>query len=344
MTFQEFIRIYSCLYIPERTDLMKITALQAIFVLIICWGIPVASYAQTCCTGGPPLTGSLNLRAIQSSGWGISLTYDDNKIEDYILDDELISESTIKRYSRTVIAQIDYGITKNLTGTILVPYIWMGQSTQGFNGTIEGSTSGIGDILFMIQYGKLLKNQNSIVFSGGIKLPVGETQNTTESGRILPATLQSGTGSIDFFISLQYQTSFKFRRSVRFTQTFNTRINTVSKNLTFHNTYRFGHVFQSFSGFSDQIVIAKVLNTPSLTFRYRYSGRDLLEGFPNENTGGHWFSIAPGWAVNITQNFLVGINAEFPIYRNLNGLQITTTRKLVATIQFLLPKKNQLDL
>ncbi len=304
---------------------------------------PFSVHAQTCCTGGPPLTGSLNLRAIHSGGWGISLTYDDNKIEDYVLDDELISENIIKRYSRTMIAQIDYGITKYLTGTILIPYIWMGQSTQGFNGTVEGSSSGIGDILFMTQYGKLLENQNSIIFSGGIKLPIGETQNTTESGRIFPTTLQPGTGSIDFFTSLQYQTSFKFRRSFRFTQTFNIRINSVSKNFAFHNTYRFGHVFQAFSGFSDQFVIAKVLNTPSLTFRYRYSGMDILEGFPNVNTGGHWVSIAPGWAVNITQNILIGMNAEFPIYRNLNGLQITTTRKLIATLQFLIPKKNQID-
>ncbi len=323
---------------------MKHISLKSLLVLLIFCAFHTGIYAQTCCTGGAPLTGSLNLRALQLRGWGISLTYDDNKIEDYILNDELISESTIKRYSRTIMAQVDYGITKNLTGTILVPYIWMGQSTQGFNGTEEGSTSGIGDVLFMTQYGKALPNQNSIVLSGGIKLPVGETRNTTESGRILPATLQPGTGSIDFLISFQYQTSFKFRRSFQFTQTFNARINTVSKKFTFHNTYRFGHVFQAFSSVADQFVIAKILNTPSLTFRYRYSGQDLLEGFPNQNTGGHWVSIAPGWAINITQNILFGLNAEFPVYRNLNGLQITTTRKLIATLQFLIPKKNNFDL
>ena len=323
---------------------MKYKPLKSLLVFLLFCALPNSIYAQTCCTGGAPLTGSLNLRALQPGSWGIGLTYDDNKIEDYLLDDELLSESTIKRYSRTIMAQVDYGITKNLTGTILVPYIWLGQSTQGFNGTEEGSTSGIGDILFMTQYGKVLLNQNSIVISGGIKLPVGETQNTTESGRILPATLQPGTGSIDFLVSFQYQTSFKFRRSFQFIQTFNARINTVSKQFTFHDTYRFGHVFQAFSSFADQFVIAKILNTPSITFRYRYSGKDLIEGFPNQNTGGHWLSIAPGWAVNITQNILVGLNAEFPVYRNLNGLQITTTRKLIATLQFLIPKKSNLEL
>jgi hypothetical protein len=170
-------------------------------------------------------------------------------------------------------------------------------------------------------------------------LPVGATQNESESGLILPATLQPGTGSTDFLLSFQYSTSFKFRRSFTFAQTFNARINTVSKNFTFHDTYQFGHVFQAFSSFSDQFVLLKLLQTPSLTFRYRYSGNDVIEGFNNPNSGGQWLSIAPSWATNVTKNVLVGFTGEWPLYRSVNGLQITTTRRLVFTVQFLIPKK-----
>ena len=305
---------------------------------------PQVLQAQTCCTGGAPLTGVLNLRAVQTGGIGIGITYDDNKIDDYMLGSEVITEDIIRRYTRTLLAQIDYGISKNLTGTILIPYMWMGQVTESFNGPVEGNTSGIGDILMMSQYGKLLPNQASIVFGGGIKLPVGATQNLSEGGRILPASLQPGTGSVDFLLSFQYQTSFKFRRSLTFSQTLNARINTVSKSFTFHETYKFGNVFQAFSSFADQFVIAKLLHTPSLTFRYRYSGFDVIEGFGNSNSGGHWVTIAPGWATNITKNILLGFTGEWPLYRNVNGLQITTSRRLVFTLQFLIPKKDPNDL
>jgi len=312
-------------------------AILSVFLLL-----PLQILAQTCCTGGAPLTGALNLRAIQQNTWGASLTYDDNKIEDWMLDEQQLDEKTIRRYTRAMLFQVDYGITKNLTGTILIPYMWMGQVTESYNGPVEGTTSGIGDILFMSQYGKLLPNQASIVLGGGIKLPVGETQSTAESGFILPASLQPGTGSVDFLFSAQYQTSFNFRRSFTFAQTFNARINTVSKSFTYHNTYKFGNVFQAFSSFSDQFVIAKVLQTPSLTFRYRYQGNDILEGFGNSNTGGHWFTIAPGWATNISKNVLIGFTGEWPLYRKVNGLQITTTRRLVFTLQLLIPKKDDL--
>lgn len=312
-------------------------------VAIIVTIVPV--YSQTCCTGGVPLTGVLNIHALPTSGWGISLTYDNNLIEDLIQRTEQIDEDNISRFTKTLLAQIDYGITENITGTVLIPYVWLGQTTKTLSGEIEGKTSGLGDVLIMSQYKKVLPNQAALIIGLGIKLPLGATQNKDiESGLILPATLQPGTGSVDFLISSQYQTSFNFRKSLSFTQTFIARVNTVSKEFAFHNTYRFGHVFQAFTAFADQFLIAGLLQNPSLTFRYRYAGKDIQEGFPNENTGGHWLYITPGWAINVSQNLLVGIAGEFPLYRNLNGLQITTSRKLMATLQFLFPGKNELDL
>lgn len=301
-------------------------------------------FAQTCCTGGAPLTGVLNLRAVTPGSIGVSLTYDDNKIEDYVLNNEPIAENTIQRYTRAVLSQVDYGISKNLTGTILIPYMVMGQVTQAFNGPVEGKSTGIGDILLMSQWGKLLPNQASLVLGGGLKLPVGATQNTSEAGLILPASLQPGTGSTDFLATARYQTSFTFRRSLTFAQTVNMRINTTSRSFTFHDTFRFGHVIQTFSSFADQFVILKLLHTPSLTFRYRYSGSDIIEGFANANSGGHWISIAPGWAMNITKNLLAGFTGEWPIYRDINGLQITTTRRLNFTLQYLISKKGANEL
>jgi hypothetical protein len=40
----------------------------------------------------------------------------------------------------------------------------------------------------------------------------------------------------------------------------------------------------------------------------------------------------PGWSFNITSNVIFGASAELPIYRNLNGFQITTSSRLVASL------------
>jgi len=300
---------------------------------------------QTCCTGGAPLTGALNIRALNQNSWGVSLTYDINVMQDLVQGSNIVNEDNIERRTETLLAQVDYGITENITGTILVPYIQLGQTTRTLSTETNEKTSGIGDILLLSQYGKILSNQAALIFGGGIKLPTGATQNADqESGFILPATLQPGTGSIDFIVSTQYQTSFKFRRSLQFAQTLNFRFNTSTSDFRFHDSYRFGHVFQSFSSLADQIVIAKMLQTPSLTLRYRYSGNDILEGFPNDNTGGHWVYIGPGWAVNLSSKLLVGLAGEIPVYRNLDGLQITTSHRWTLTLQYLISNQISLEL
>jgi len=300
---------------------------------------------QTCCSGGAPLTGALNIQALNMKGWALSLTYDNNVIQDLLQGSNIVNEDNIERRTETLMAQVDYGITENLTGTILVPYVWLGQTTRTLSTETNVKTSGIGDILLMSQFGNVLSNQATLIFGAGIKLPTGATQNADEeSGIVLPATLQPGTGSVDFIISAQYQTSFKFRRSLHFTQTLNFRFNTPSSDFTFHDSYRFGHVFQSFSSLAEQLVIAKMLQTPSLTLRYRYSGDDILEGYPSDNTGGHWVYIGPGWAANLSSKLLVGLAWEIPVYRNLNGLQITTSHRWTLTVQYLFSNHNRLEL
>ncbi len=96
-------------------------------------------------------------------------------------------------------------------------------------------------------------------------------------------------------------------------------------------------------GVYDQLAIKSILSSPSLQFRFRHTDEDELEGFPNDNTGGNWLYISPGWTFTIYKNIELGVNAEFPIFRKLNGFQITTTNKLIFSLNISLDKKETLD-
>lgn len=80
--------------------------------------------------------------------------------------------------------------------------------------------SGLGDSMILVKYRFLRKDsqrgtkQASVTF--GPKIPLGRTDVTGLTGNLLPATLQPGSGSTDFFIGgyLTYTGLFNIRRLV----------------------------------------------------------------------------------------------------------------------------------
>ena len=100
--------------------------------------------------------------------------------------------------------------------------------------------------------------------------------------------------------------------------------------------YQFGNEIQSFTGIADQLVIRNTVHSPNLTLQYRYQHQFLIDNFFNENTGGHWVNVVPGWIVNFSSPFSAGINAEIPVYRSLNGLQLSTTVRVLLSLTWII--------
>jgi hypothetical protein len=302
----------------------------------------LSGYGQTCCSGGAPLTGALNIQSMNAGSFGLSFSYNNNNLKDLVQGTDVINEDYISRNTKSVFTQLDFGINNNLTATVLIPYIVLQENIRSLSGESRVSANGISDVLIMLQLAKSLRNEASIVFAGGLKIPTGPTgiiDNDTDI--ILPANLQPGTGSFDFVATSQYRTSLYFRKSLSLTQTLNFRANSSSSNFTFHDSYRFGHVFQSFTTLSEQLVIGKMLNVPSLTLHYRFAGPDIVDGFARDNTGGQWLYAGPGWRVNLNSQIILGVSGEIPIYRKLNGFQITTSHQWVMTLQFLISNSKE---
>ncbi|TDI64355.1 MAG: transporter [Bacteroidetes bacterium] len=305
-----------------------------IMVLVGCLAvIPNSIFSQTCCTGGVPITGALRINTYPANSAQLRLIYDYNKIEDVYLDGNLTDDERIKRATKTLLLQADYVISKFVALSVLVPYIWTSEETDQLSQPLLLETNGIGDISLIGQFKIPVSQKYPLVVGGGMKFPTGETKKVNNSdGFILPANLQPGTGSFDAIFLISYQTPFSQRKSLQLTSSLFYRLNTSSDNLTFHDRYKFGNELQIFAGISDDYVVGSVITTPSLLFRLRNTQKDQIEDFDNDNTGGTWLYLVPGINLSITPKIILGFSAELPIYRNLNGFQITTSSKLVASI------------
>ncbi len=98
-----------------------------------------------------------------------------------------------------------WGFYRNFDLTILVPIVTnyfgsMGEPTAG--GT------GLGDAMVLVKYRFFRRDsprgttQASVTF--GPKIPAGRTDLTAENGSLLPASLQPGSGSADFFLAANF--------------------------------------------------------------------------------------------------------------------------------------------
>ena len=110
-----------------------------------------------------------------------------------------------------------WGFYRNFDLTILVPMV-----TNHFDsaGTPTVGGTGLGDAMVLVKYRFYRRDsqrgttQVSVTF--GPKIPTGRTNLTDETGTLLPATLQPGSGSTDFFVAANwtYTGLFNLRRLV----------------------------------------------------------------------------------------------------------------------------------
>jgi hypothetical protein len=128
-----------------------------------------------------------------------------------------ISPTSLPTFSHEGDFNFSWGFHPNLDLTVLVP-VGTNHFTSSGAQTVGGT--GLGDIMALVKYRFYRRDsergttQASITF--GPKLPTGQTSLTGANGALLPATLQPGSGSTDFFLSgnWTYTGLFNLRRLV----------------------------------------------------------------------------------------------------------------------------------
>jgi hypothetical protein len=77
--------------------------------------------------------------------------------------------------------------------------------------------------------------------------------------------------------------------------------------------------------------------------RYRFQDEDLIDGGVFPSSGGQWVYVIPGLNISFSPLWSMRLSGDIPVYRKLEGTQLTTSGKFTAAILFNIPfKKNDL--
>lgn len=314
---------------------------------IICILVYTQINAQTCCSGGIPLSNNIGLSQQEKGTIQMGLNYDYNNLNTLNSGTETLNDNSRLRITHSILLNTNYSITNRLSVEGLFTWVNQRRKISQFGNENLDQTSGIGDAVLLLKYNfpEILGNESNIGIGLGLKIPLGSSTETNDQGIILNADLQPGSNAWDMIYWTSFSKNFNFRPSLTVSSRAIYR-STGTNNSYFENSsYQFGNEFQGFISFSDQFTLFKTLTSPSLSFKYRNARRDKIDGFDLDNTGGNWVSIIPNFAINLTPNITFSTKAELPIYNNVDGTQLTPTYRITSGLLLKIsPKKNALQL
>jgi hypothetical protein len=179
-----------------------------------------------------------------------------------------------------------WGFYRNFDLTILVPIV-----TNHFNGASEPTVRGTGlaDAMVLVKYRFYRRDsqrgttQASVTF--GPKIPTGRTNLTDGNGSLLPASLQPGSGSTDFFLAANwtYTGLFHLKRLVA-DEDFHSLLRTQGTQATRLGSEVESRFWLSYRPYESKSVTREWFIGPVLT--WLHSQDDRIAGATQSGSGG----------------------------------------------------------
>ncbi len=303
---------------------MRLTCCLILTALLACY-TPVL--AQTCCSGGVPLSSNLGLPPTDAQTLQFTLSYDVNVLKTLKFEQEQLDDNSRIRRTHSILLEFGYSFSTRFSVDGFFSWVLQERVINQFGNTDFTSTQGIGDAVFLFKYRLWSAPQNTTILTAGIgvKAPFGASDLTRSDGRPIIADLQPGSGAWDGIFWGQFTHISRIRPTLSITAT--TSYSFKGKNDTYlgSQTYQFGNEFQLIAGLSDRFTIGSTMVDPTLVFRYRNQVNDRLNDNEFPNTGGNWVFINPGLQWWIKPQFSIQANAEFPLYAQVIGTQLSPT-------------------
>lgn len=185
----------------------------------------------------------------------------------------------------------------------------------------SGSAFNISDLTIMGRYTFLRKHdfQEStlLAFQAGVKMPTGRTDALDDTGNILDAHIQPGTGSWNFLAGL----SFNYVKN-RFGLSSNVLYSINTTGRAGDDDYRFGNWLNADITAKYPVLSANGKHAfLSLGLNGEFRGKEEINGQIIENTGGEVLYLAPGVQVMMSRVFIIEASLLYPFYHNLNGVE-----------------------
>ena len=126
--------------------------------------------AQTCCSGGIPLSNSIGLPIESQGAWQLSLSYDYNRLNTLLSGSDQIDDDSRLRITQSLLFNSGYTITNDLSVELLLTYINQKREIDQFGNINIDETYGIGDavLLFKYNFNDLLDFPEDLELTNGV--------------------------------------------------------------------------------------------------------------------------------------------------------------------------------
>ncbi|MEM1322845.1 MAG: transporter [Bacteroidota bacterium] len=303
---------------------------------------PWLCFAQSCCSGGVPLSSNLGLPASQAGVLQLNLSYDLNVLNTLKVERERLDDDSRNRITHSALLQLSYSLTDRWAVEGFFSFLRQERRiNQEVSSSLEAA-QGIGDAVFLLKYKLWATAQEETVWqiALGAKAPTGPYDRRSGSGLILNAELQPGGGAWDGILWSQLTHSMDWRPSMSFSTTATySRKGENEDYLNGSQHYKFGDEWQLIVGLSDQLALGKRLLDPSLSFRYRNAQPDLVDGFDLPSTGGQWVFLNPAFSYWWSSNLASNASVELPVYAKVIGTQFSPTFRLNIGFFYRIPTR-----
>lgn len=282
--------------------------------------------AQGCCSVSIPTLGSTESPSIGFGSMRIGLSYlytntsttykDETKIQDPL---------NRKAFGHNLVVDFEFGVWKNFSFFILLPYNHYYRSTTiSLNQTEVYKNNGIGDFTILLKYNIInptFAMPYQLSLGSGFKLPTGGFQ-TESQGVQLPLDIQSGTGTLDFILWGFFTVNF----TENLTLTQSGLFKFAGKNT---EGYDIGDELLTVTGliynFADEIQ-GNILFRLQSRWKDRLEVDNLSQLIPN--SGRILIEAIPGLVFNYSNTLATRIFFVYPIYIKVNGTQLSPSWRI----------------
>ncbi|MEE9450131.1 MAG: hypothetical protein V3V72_08780 [Ignavibacteriaceae bacterium] len=306
----------------------------AILLIVFVTILPQEIFPQACCTVGTSISSGVERSVIKHKNLSAAFFFQHNilnntyqatnKIEDPLNRESAVSDFTL---------ELEYGIAERVSVLLVGGYTNKSRTTTITDPEINSSEeitftgNGFSDIVILGKYEIVMPDiilPLGATIGAGAKLPTG-SYTLEENGTRLSIDLQPGTGASDLLLWGHINYSFPI---LRISINANALYRYAGTNI---DNYRYGdEVLASVNGtygIADFLAI-------NLQLKGRYADRDYWDGRFLPSTGGTYIDLTPS-LIYVEGNFNLRILAQFPLYRNVKGIQLTVSEKLGAEMRYL---------
>lgn len=291
-------------------------------------------FSQACCTVGTSVSSGVERGIIAENNFSAGLIYQHNILNDTYrgnenINDPLNRKSTVSNFY----LELEYGLVEKVSLLLIGSYTNKSRTTTFFdselktNKEITFTGQGLADIVIIGKYELISPNilsPLSINIGGGAKLPTGSYEQENNGTR-LSIDLQPGTGATDLLLWAHGAYSFP---SINLAVNLNSLYRYTGSNL---DNYRFGDELLLSLNSTYNVADFLGINLQLLT---RFSDKDFWNGRFLSSTGGTFIDLAPS-IVYSEGSFNLRVLFQFPVYRNVDGIQLAVSEKLGAEVRYL---------